>query len=175
MPADHDDEHEIGHQRTVPDRPFGEVEAVHRAAPRSRTFWPGRSICTPAVTTTSPVSSPLRDHDARWVVAQRPRHCAATRSGSCGSTTHTAGCPFASVSALAGTSTPGGAASRMRPVTVAPRRMASGGSMMPTLTWKVRVAASAWGATSRTRPVAFTFGIVGEGDLAPRGRAGRSE
>ena len=76
----------------------------------------------------------------------------------CGSTTHTAGRPFASVSALAGTSTPGGAASLMRPVTVAPSRMASGGSVMPTLTWKVRVAGSAWGATSRTRPVALTCG-----------------
>ena len=38
----------------------------------------------------------------------------------CGSTTHTAGRPSVSVSALAGTSTPGGADSRMRPVTVAP-------------------------------------------------------
>ena len=55
---DHDDEHEIGHQRTMPDRPFGEVEAVHHTPPRRRTFWPGRSVCTPAVTTTSPVSSP---------------------------------------------------------------------------------------------------------------------
>ena len=53
-----DDEHEIGHQRTVPDRPFGEVEAVHQTAPRRRTFWPGRNVCTPAVTTNSPVSSP---------------------------------------------------------------------------------------------------------------------
>ena len=55
---DRDDEHEIGHEGAVPDRPFGEVEALHEAAPRSRTFWPGRSVCTPAVTTTSPVSSP---------------------------------------------------------------------------------------------------------------------
>ena len=55
---DHDDEHEIGHQGTVPDRPFGEVEALHQSAPSSRTFWPGRSVCTPAVTTMSPVSSP---------------------------------------------------------------------------------------------------------------------
>ena len=48
----------------------------------------------------------------------------------------------------------------MRPVTVAPSRMASGGLMMPTLTWNVRVAESAWGATSRTRPVAFTCGSL---------------
>ena len=54
----HDDEHEIDHERTMPDRPFGEVEAVHQTAPRRRTFWPGRSVCTPAVTTISPVSRP---------------------------------------------------------------------------------------------------------------------
>ena len=53
----HDDEHEIDHQRTMPDRPFGKVE-VHQTTPRRRTFWPGRSVCTPAVTTTSPVSRP---------------------------------------------------------------------------------------------------------------------
>ena len=35
---DHDDEHEIGHKGTVPDRPFGEVETFHQTAPRSRTF-----------------------------------------------------------------------------------------------------------------------------------------
>ena len=54
----------------MPDRPFGEVEAVHEAAPRRRTFWPGRSVCTPAVTTNSPVSSALRDHDGGLVVSQ---------------------------------------------------------------------------------------------------------
>ena len=47
-----------------------------------------------------------------------------------------------------------------RPVTVAPSRMASGGSVMPTLTWYVRLAGSAWGETSRTRPVAFTCGSL---------------
>ena len=54
----------------------------------------------------------------------------------------------------------GGADSRMRPVTVAPSRMASGGSEMPTLTWNVRVTASACGEISRTRPVAFTCGSL---------------
>src|SRR5271166_6658005 len=53
----HDDEHEIDHERTMADRPFGEVE-VHQTAPRRRTFWPGRNVCTPAVTTSSPVSRP---------------------------------------------------------------------------------------------------------------------
>ena len=78
----------------------------------------------------------------------------------CGSTTHTAGRPSASVSALGGTCTPGGADSLMLPVTVDPSASAWGGSMMPTLTWNVRVAASACGATSRTRPVARTDGSL---------------
>jgi hypothetical protein len=37
----------------------------------------------------------------------------------------------------------------MRPVTVAPSSIAAGGSFRPTLTAKVRVTGSAWGATSR--------------------------
>ena len=44
------------------------------------------------------------------------------------------------------------------PVTVAPSRIASGGSLSPTLTSNVRVTGSACGATSRTRPVAVTLG-----------------
>jgi hypothetical protein len=44
------------------------------------------------------------------------------------------------------------------PVTVAPSRIASGGSLSPTLTANVRVTGSACGATSRTRPVAVTLG-----------------
>src|SRR6202007_790537 len=146
---DHDDEHEIGHQGTVPKRPFGEVEALHQTAPRSSTFWPGRSVCTPAVTTRSPVSSPCEI----TTVAGSWRRMSTSRRETvllCGSTTHTAGRPFASVSALAGTSTPGGAASLMRPVTVDPNSMPWGGSTMPTLTRHVRVAASASGVTCRT-------------------------
>ena len=46
----------------------------------------------------------------------------------------------------------------MRPVTVAPSRIAAGGSVRPTLTSKVRVTGSACGATSRTRPAAVTAG-----------------
>src|SRR4029450_3110896 len=56
--CDHDHQHEVGHERAVPQGPFGEVEAFHQPSPSRRTFWPGRSICTPAVTTTSPFSSP---------------------------------------------------------------------------------------------------------------------
>src|SRR5271166_2519476 len=35
-----DHQHEKDHERTMADRPFGEVEAVHQAAPRRRTFCP---------------------------------------------------------------------------------------------------------------------------------------
>ena len=47
--------------------------------------------------------------------------------------------------------------SRMRPVTVVPRRIAAGGLVSPTLTLKVPVAGSARGETSRTRPAAVTL------------------
>ena len=80
---------------------------------------PGASTCTPAVTTTSPVSSPCEI----TTVAGSYRRTSTLRRDTvwlCGSTTHTAGRPFASVSALAGISTPGGADSLMRPVTVDP-------------------------------------------------------
>ena len=46
----------------------------------------------------------------------------------------------------------------MRPVTVAPRRIAGGGLLSRTLTRNVPVTGSARGATSRTVPVATTFG-----------------
>ena len=52
----------------------------------------------------------------------------------------------------------GTASISMRPVTVAPSRIAGGGSVKPTLTSKVRVTGSACGATSRTRPLAVTDG-----------------
>ena len=50
----------------------------------------------------------------------------------------------------------------LMPFTVEPSRIASGGSVRPTLTWKVRVTGSACGATSRTRPIVVTLGIVGQ-------------
>ena len=50
--------HEIDDQRLVPERPQREVEPVHGAPPMSRTFCPGRSVCTPAVTTISPGCRP---------------------------------------------------------------------------------------------------------------------
>ena len=55
---------------------------------------------------------------------------------------------------IAGISMTAPASISMRPVTVAPSRIAAGGSVSPTLTSKVRVTGSACGATSRTRPVA---------------------
>ncbi len=46
----------------------------------------------------------------------------------------------------------------MRPTTVAPSRIAAGGSIILTRTRKVRVRGSACGSTSRTRPIAVTLG-----------------
>ena len=66
---DHDHQHEVGHERAVPDRPFGEVEAVHQPSPSRRTFWPGRSICTPGGDHDVAGLEPVRDDDARGVVA----------------------------------------------------------------------------------------------------------
>ena len=55
--------HEIPHEGFALERPFGEVETVHRFVSASefsktRTAWPGTSECTPAVTTRSPLASP---------------------------------------------------------------------------------------------------------------------
>ena len=58
----------------------------------------------------------------------------------------------------------------MRPMTVAPSRIAGGGSVRPTLTSNVRVTGLACGATSRTRPLRRDRRIVGQadGDLRDR-------
>ena len=74
----------------MPNRPFGEVETCHQAAPWRRTFWPGRRVCTPAVTTNSPVSRPPGDHDGGRIVAQ-DLHIAQGHSVALRSTTQTAG------------------------------------------------------------------------------------
>src|SRR5271165_2319928 len=127
-----DDEHEIGHQRAVPERPFGEVEAHHSAPPSWRTFWPGCSVCTPAVTTISPASSPRETTTS----AGSYRETSTLRSDTVwllGSSTHTAGRPSASVSAPGGTCRPAGVDSLTLPVTVEPSCIDGGGSMMPTL------------------------------------------
>ena len=54
----------------MPERPFREIESAHGSDPSRRTFWPGCSACTPAVTTISPVSRPSGDGDRRLVEAQ---------------------------------------------------------------------------------------------------------
>src|SRR5690348_6115232 len=52
--ADHDEHcHEIMDEGAMLDRPGREVEPTHNCSPRRRTFCPGRSACTPAVTTNS--------------------------------------------------------------------------------------------------------------------------
>ena len=78
----------------------------------------------------------------------------------CGSSTQTAGAPWVEVRAEFGISMPATPPSWMLPVTVEPRRMAAGGLASPTRTWKVRVTGSAWGATSRTRPMVLTLGSL---------------
>src|SRR5262249_59938419 len=74
------------------------------------------------------------------------------------STTQTAGLPLDDVSAEAGIVIADSPPMRIEPVTVEPRRIASGGSVRPTFTSKVRVTGSACGETSRTRPVVRTPG-----------------
>ena len=44
--------------RAVAERPAGKVEAAHARGSRRRTFWPGCSAWTPAVTTISPGVTP---------------------------------------------------------------------------------------------------------------------
>src|SRR5688500_3276735 len=44
---DGEHEHEEDDERAMPDRPFREVEATHDNPPSRRTFWSGRSACTP--------------------------------------------------------------------------------------------------------------------------------
>ena len=56
---DHRDDHQEHHQRALRERPLRQVRADHFAASSQRTFCPGRSACTPAVTTTSPGASPF--------------------------------------------------------------------------------------------------------------------
>ena len=55
--------HEVPNEGFALQRPFGEVETVHRFVSASkfsktRTFWPGASECTPAVATRSPLLRP---------------------------------------------------------------------------------------------------------------------
>ena len=56
-PRDQDDEHQEDDEGAMADGPRGQVEA-HDVTPSRRTFCPGRSAWTPAVTTTSPASMP---------------------------------------------------------------------------------------------------------------------
>src|SRR5690606_4304640 len=149
------DDHEEGDQRAVAQRPAREV---HGTAWSSRTFWPGRRVCTPAVTTISSGASP-----SETVTSKRSGRSTTTlRSDTVplsASSTQTAGRPSAEVSAEAGMRmAPPSPPSWMLPVTVVPRRIAAGGSARPTRTAKVRVTASARGDTSRTRPIAVTAG-----------------
>ncbi len=68
--GDHGSDHEVDDERAALDRPLREIGPDHDVAPSRRTFWPGRSAWTPAVTTMSPGARPCRDDDPRRIVAQ---------------------------------------------------------------------------------------------------------
>ena len=92
------------------ERPFGKIELHHRADPSRRVFWPGWRAWVPAVTTISPVSSPL----AMATVAGLWRSTSTFRSDTVrfdGSTTQTAGRRSNSVRAVAGISMVGAVSS----------------------------------------------------------------
>jgi len=52
------DDHEISDERSMVECPSRKIEPGHCSDPSRRIFWPGCRACTPAVTTTSPASSP---------------------------------------------------------------------------------------------------------------------
>ena len=118
------------------------LKPYHGSDPSRRTFWPGCRACTPAVTMTSPVVSP----PDTATLAGSKRNTSTFRIETVlleGSTIQTAGWLLIFVSAVAGISMTGTQSPSMRPVTVAPSRIARGGSFKPTLTAKVRVTGSA--------------------------------
>src|SRR5271169_3130615 len=143
--VDHRDDHEIDDKRSVFERPLRKVEPHHDSDPSSRTFCPGWRAWTPAVTTISPVSSPWETAAVAW----SKRNTSTLRIDTVwldGSTIQTAACWFALVKAVAGISMVGVESVCIVPLTVAPSRLASGGSVKPTFTSKVRVCGLAWGA-----------------------------
>ena len=94
------------------------------------------------MTTTSPVSSPCEI--TAWASSKRRTSTLRTETVlAAGSTIHTAGRWFILVRAEDGISIIGPAFVLTRPMTVAPSRIAGGGSVRPTLTSKVRVTALA--------------------------------
>ena len=68
QPGERHRDHQEDDEGAMLQRPIGEIER-HEGAPRSRTFWPGWSAWTPAVTTISPPSSPDEMTDRRRVEA----------------------------------------------------------------------------------------------------------
>ncbi len=86
----HRHQHDIDDQRAIAECPLRQVQLLHDSDPSSRTFWPGRSACTPALTTMSPVSSPCDT----VTVAGSKRKMSTLRVDTVsvfGSTIHTAG------------------------------------------------------------------------------------
>src|SRR3984885_10367410 len=155
--SDHDCDHRKNDKRSMLQRPVGKIGADHDRTPNGLTFWPGCNACTPAVTTISPPSSPP---ESTTVPGSKRRTSTGLRATVMlsGLTTQTAGFLFVAVKALAGSEIPWPWSTSIRPVTVAPSRMAGGGSLTATRTLNVRVTGSACGSTCRTRPFAVTLG-----------------
>src|SRR5262249_25240973 len=179
--CDHGDDHQEDDQRASAERPLGKIGTDHCLVSSKRTFWPGRSACTPAVTTTSPGLSP----DRTATLAESWDATSMLRVDTVpvlGSTIHTADCRSDRITAEGGISMPCVLPSCMRPVPAVPGPIAAGGLATPTLILKVPVAGSAGGETSLTRPAAVTFGsavtktvISGLAGAASLSRAGTSK
>ena len=120
--ADHQDQEQ--HDGAVVERPFGEVERLHRAACfgferwasalGSATFKPGAIFCTPAVTTSSPACGPETSTSSLrypWTTTF-VRSTVPTASVPARRTTQTAGWPLFCVMADAGIAAAGVSADR---------------------------------------------------------------
>ena len=95
------DQHEIDDQRPPRCGPSRKIWADHDGCPSSRTRWPGRRLCIPAVTTTSPGASPPDTITSLARNAATSTGFGETVSESV-SKTQTDGVPFARDNALAG-------------------------------------------------------------------------
>ncbi len=103
---------------------------IYEASFSSRTFWPGRNACTPAVTTVSPGARPspttTEPGSCRRMLMLRSDTVEVARS-----TTQMAGLPPEVISAEAGMTTSCSPASCMRPDTTEPSSMPGGGTGEP--------------------------------------------
>src|SRR5262249_56701928 len=104
QPRGGDHDHQEDGERAVPEGPFREVG--HGGAPSRRTFWPGWSACTPAVTTISPPSRPWETSTVAGSKRSICTLCSDTVIFS-GSASQSGGWPVVPVSRAAGRRGPG--------------------------------------------------------------------